>query len=327
MTANRRVGFEAFVRASRAALQWRLLLLWIVALQIPTALVALPVWSRLGGLLDHSVHSAEWARHFDALAMSDVYGLTRGFASVSVIAMIATLLLSPLLTGMAVTAAQSVRNPSFRELLHGGAHSYWPMLRLSLWALLPFGAAAIAGAIGILVAFGFALRSVLQSQADAAIRTATIALIALLLLVHATVESGRAQFAADPALRCAWRALWRGIVTILRRPLATFGLYVGTSTVGYALVLALGMLRVRTTAVGFSGFIAAMALTQLITAALAWQRTARLFALTGVARSAQSSFGPAPAIPPPLPATVRETIVYPSDAKSLPASADRARSA
>ena len=283
MTANRRVGFSTFVHASSAALQWRLLLLWIIAMLIPTAIVALPVWSRLGALLDHSVHSAEWAKHFDALAMTDVYDLTRGFTGVSVMALIATLLLSPLLTGMAVTAARAPRSPSFRELLRGGAREYWPMLRLLLWALLPFGVAAIVGLIGIVFASVFAVRSVLQSQADTAIQVATIALVVLLVLAHAAVESGRAQFAADPALRSAWRALWRGSSVMLRRPFATFGMYVGISVVGYLLALLLAMLRVRTTAVGFPGFIVAMVLTQLITAALAWQRTARLFALTALA--------------------------------------------
>jgi hypothetical protein len=287
MIANRRVGFATCMRASRAALQWRLLLLWIVAMLIPTAIVAVPVWSKLGALLDHSVHSGEWARHFDALAMTDVYGMTRGFTGVSVMSLIATLLLSPSLTGMAVTAVRAPRSPSFGELLRGGARAYWPMLRLLLWALLPFGVAAIVGAIGFAFAYVFSTRAVLESQADAAMWIAGVFTAMLLLLAHAMVESGRAQFAADPTLRSAWRALWRGIDTLLRRPFATFGMYVGVSVVGYALALLLAMLRVRTTAVGFTGFLAAMALTQLITAALAWQRTARLFALTELARTAR----------------------------------------
>jgi len=134
----------------------------------------------------------------------------------------------------------------------------------------------------------------LQSQADAAAQVAIVLLIALLLLAHATVESGRAQFAADPALRSARRALWRGIRMLLRRPFATFGMYVGVSVVGYAVALLIGALRVRTIAVGWSGFIVAMVLTQLITAALAWQRTARLFALTELVLAMPATPGSTP---------------------------------
>lgn len=264
-------------------MQWRLALLWIIAMLIPTAMVTVPIWSWLSGLLDHSVHSAEWAQHFDALAMSDVYGLAPGFMGVSVMSLIATLLLSPLLTGMTVTVVRAPHSPSFRELLHGGLCEYWPMLRLMLCALLPFGIAIAVGSGGFALASAFSSKAVLQSQADTAQRTAIIVLVALLVLAHATVESARAQFAADPALRSAWRALWRGAVVMLRRPFATFGLYMSVSIVGYLLVLLLAMLRVRTPAVGFSGFMAATALTQLMTAALVWQRTARLFALTALA--------------------------------------------
>jgi len=295
MSASSRSGLRAFGHALRAALQWRLLLLWILAMLIPTAIVALPLWASLRHLLDHSVHSTQWATHFDALAMSDVYIHARGLSGVAVVSLIATLLLSPLLTGMAVTAARASRKsefgeptfgePAFGELLRGAAHAYWPLLRLLLLALLPFGAAAAIGAVGLVFVTGLATHSVLQTQADNNRQIVVIVLAVLLALAHAVVESGRAQFAVDPSLRSAWRALWRGAGVVLRRPFATFGMYVGVSCVGYALALGLAILRVRTTAVGWSGFILALALTQLITAALAWQRTARLFALMDVART------------------------------------------
>ena len=74
MTSTRRTDVGAVMLAPVAALQWRLLLLWLVLLLLPTALAALPVWRTLAGLLDRSVHAADWARHFDALAFGDVVG-------------------------------------------------------------------------------------------------------------------------------------------------------------------------------------------------------------------------------------------------------------
>jgi hypothetical protein len=285
MNAIGRSGMRALVHALWAALQWRLLLLWIVAMSIPTAIVAMPIWSRLGNLLDHSVHSAEWARQFDALAASDVVAQLGGLTSVSVLSVIVTLLLSPLLTGMAVTAIRAPRSVSFGELLHGGASEYWPLFRLLLWAALPFGIAAIIGVVALAFAIVYGSGSILQSQADSALHAATIALVVLLVLAHAMVELGRAQLAADPELRSGRRALGRGIGVLMRRPFSALGIYVVVSILGYLLVLLLAMLRVRTTANDFSGFIAATVLTQSITVAIAWQRTARLFALTDLVRT------------------------------------------
>ena len=287
MNAIRRTGMGALVHALWAALQWRLLLLWIVAMSIPTAIVALPIWSRLGNLLDHSVHSAEWARQFDALAASDVFAQFGGLGGASIVSVLVTLLLSPLLTGMAVTAVRAPRSPSFRELLHGGACEYWPMFRLLLWAALPFGIAAILGGVALGFAAMYGSESILQSQADLATNAAMIVLVVLLVLAHAMVELARAQLAADPEMRSATRALGRGIGVLLRRPFSALGIYVVVSILGYLLVLLLAMLRVRTTPADFSGFIAATALTQLITMAVAWQRTARLFALTDLVRAGQ----------------------------------------
>lgn len=286
---KKRVGIGAWFTSMGAALQWRIWVLWIVFMALPTAIVVLPLRATLGGIFDHSVHATDWAQNFNAFGMGDaMMSVGRhgaGLAGANMVAIIVTLLLSPFLTGMVVTAARAPRHPGFGELMHGGLTEYWRLLRLMLWALLPF---AVAFGIGGMVshwAGNNADAAVLQSVADRGQTIAKVVMLVLLVLAHAMVESGRAQFAADPQLRSATRAFFRGIGMLFRRPITTLGLYLGVSIIGYALVLLVGMWRIRTDAVGVTGFLLALLLAQLIVVILAWQRTARLFALTAVARA------------------------------------------
>ncbi len=293
MTKNRqRVGWGAFPRALWAALQWRVMLIWIVLMALPTAIAAMPMGHALGKLLDHSVHADALAQKFHGLLMGDaVVSMSRhaiGLGGSQSAALLVTLLLSPFLTGVVVTAVRSLRHASLGELMHGGLGQYWRMLRLMLWSLIPYAIAFGIGGFALHVASAHAAKDVLESVADRGHLVARIILLALLVLAHAIMESSRAQVAADENLRSATRAFGRGIVMLLRRPLATLGLYLATSIVGYVLAGLVGMLRIRTDAVGIGGYIAAVLLAQLIVVILAWQRTARISALTMVARTTSS---------------------------------------
>lgn len=290
MKNKTRVGWGAFPKALWAALQWRVMLIWIVLMALPTAIVTWPVGHALGALLDHSVHASALAQKFHGLLMGDALhsimhhnGAVIG-ASES-LGVIITLLLSPFLTGVVVTAVQAPRHPRLGELMHGGLAQYWRMLRLMLWSLVPYIIAVVIAAIAFGAAHGYAAKALLESEADNAALVAKIITIVVLVLAHAMMESSRAQVAADDHLRSATRAFGRGISMLARRPLATLGLYLGTSIVGYVLAGLLGMLRIRTDATGVFGFIAAIVLAQLIVVILAWQRTARISALAMVARA------------------------------------------
>ena len=61
------------IRAARAALQWRLLALWTIALLLPTLALALPFWSHFSASLDHSVHAAELAQRLDLSNLSLIH--------------------------------------------------------------------------------------------------------------------------------------------------------------------------------------------------------------------------------------------------------------
>ncbi|MCX7514699.1 hypothetical protein [Frateuria sp. STR12] len=285
----RRTDVGAVLRAPIAALQWRLLLLWLVLLLLPTAMAALPLWRALADLLDHSVHAAAWASHFDGLMFGDVMnGLGRGgawFHGSLMLAAAFAWLLGPFLAGMTVDAGRAGRVLGFGQLLQSGVIEYGRMFRVMLWSLLPYAIAIGLGAVAIGAAHKSAGHAVLQSTADRYQHTALWVLGVLFVLAHAVVESSRAAFIVDAGLRSATRALGRGFMQLLRRPLGTLLSYLVIGAIGYAIALAFGIGRVQTTAVGPGGFLLALLFTELAMLAIGWTRIARMFALAAVGRS------------------------------------------
>lgn len=290
MTSNaRRTDVGAVLRAPLAAMQWRLLLLWLVFLALPTAVAALPLWQALAALLDHSVHAAAWASHFDALVAGDVVNsLGEGsawFHGSMVLALILALLLGPFLSGMTVAAGRAGRVLGLGQLMQSGVIEYGRMFRMLLWSLLPYAIAVGVGAMLFGVAHKQGDQAVLQSVADRFGQIALWVLIVLFVLAHAIVESARAAFIADAGLRSATRALGRGFLQLLRRPLGTLLSYLVIGAIGYGVAFALGVGRVRTPAVGTGGFLLALLLAELAVLAVGWTRVARLFALAEIGRS------------------------------------------
>jgi hypothetical protein len=289
MTSTRRTDVGAVLRAPVAALQWRLLLLWLVFLLLPTTMAALPVWRALADLLDRSVHAAEWARRFDGLMFGDMMSAlgdgSAWFHGSLVLAIAFALLLGPFLTGMTVATGRAGRVLGFGQLLQSGVIEYGRMFRLMLWSLLPYAIAVGLGAAAIGVAHKSADHAVLQSVADRYQHTALWVLAVLFVLAHATVESARAAFIVDPGLRSATRALGRGFMQLLRRPLGTLLSYLVIGAIGSAIALAFGVGRLQTPAVGLGGFLLALLFAELAVLAVGWTRIARLFALAAVGRS------------------------------------------
>lgn len=295
-------GFSGFLGALGAGLQWKLLLIWLLLMLVPVAIAIWPMNAALGSLLDHSVHSKAWAESFDALGMGDVMvRLGKSMPAIGAAAMagfFVSLLLSPFLTGMVVTSARLPHRPGFSELMHGGLREYWRMVRVMLWSLVAWAVAFGVGAALMRMASEHAKTAILASQADLWTNIALVVIIVLMVIAHAVAESSRAQFAADPNLGSATRAWGRGLKMVFGRPLATFGMYLGVSIIGYLLVLLFGMLRMRMPAVGVGGAILAFVLAQLVVLSLAWMRTARIHALARVPRSRRqpSRLSPSPAL-------------------------------
>lgn len=281
-------GLRGFAAALRPALQWRLMLLWLLALLLPTLVATLPVWTMLRGALDRSLWAGAMARRLDLVAIADLAGLlTQHGAAIAGgggVALVMTLLLSPLLTGAAISAARAPAPLGFAALAAGGVREYGRLLRMLLWAIVPLGGAAFLG--GLAAAVAEQPGAVLESSVSDAALAAALVTALLLLLAHATLDTGRAVLALDRRRKSAVLAWCDGLGVIARRPFAVFGVYAGISALGLLLAGALAVARLNLPALGPGSFLGGLLLAQLAVLALAWTRCARLFGLMEVARHA-----------------------------------------
>ncbi len=281
--------FAAIPRAARAALQWRLLLLWVLWMLIPTAIVGLTVFQTLSAQLDYSVHSAAIARQLDMTVFADLMAAhgknVAAFNGAGILALILTLLISPLLSGMAASAARAPETLGFRALTAGALTEYPRMLRMLLWSAVPLGLAIALGGVAMDAAAEYDKTAILESDADLVSHAALALTVLLLALAHATLDAGRAALTIERRRTSAVKAWWSGCKLLLRRPLATFGVYGAISLVGFCLAAALAVARLNVSGAGIAGFIGALLLVQMAVAVLGWMRSARLFALVDLARS------------------------------------------
>jgi hypothetical protein len=284
-----RFGIKRALRAAGAALQWRLLLWWALLLLLPALAAALPVWQMLSASLDRSVYAGQLAARLDMIAIGDLVGGIAerwgpALSAGGLVALVLTLLLSPLLSGMTIAAARAPARLGMGALLAGGAQEYGRMLRMLVWAAIPLGiAGALAGA-AFHAAGNTAATAVLESDAVHASRVATLVAALLLLLVHATIDAGRALLGSERRRTSAVLAWWGGVKLLLRRPLALLGSYLVITALGLAIAALLALARLQVPALGPGGTVAAFLLTQLAVLALGWMRSARLFALIALAR-------------------------------------------
>jgi hypothetical protein len=286
-STSRRGGLGAAFAALRSALQWRLLLLWILATLVPTLLVATPLWATLQATFGSSVHAARIAAGDDiGLLLQGLAGIAEhmgwfvaGLGGSTVL----MLLLAPWLTGMVVASLRAGRRLGFGELVHGGLSEYWRMLRMLLWSLIPLGIALAIGGAVMGAMHGGAEDAILAADADAAGRNGMIVAGIVFVLLHATVEAGRGWLGADRQLRSVVKAWWRGVKLLLRRPLATLLVYVVASVAGYGLAALFAWWRVRADGTGTGAFVLSFLLGQAIVAMLAWGRIARVTGMAALA--------------------------------------------
>jgi hypothetical protein len=284
MTSQHKAGFGTFFRAAGAALQWRLMLLWLIALLVPTAIATYPVSAALGPQLDNSLLAAGLATGFDTAAFTDVMmslsDVQPALMAAIFTGLVLTLLLGPLMTCMVSTAIRSGRKPGFAELLQGGVVEYGRQFRVLLIGGIVVILAATAG-MGLMGLVGKgAAKAIVETELDTKAMWASIAAVVMFAIAMAVLDAARAQFAADSTLRSAFRAYGRGLKQLLRRPIATLGLFVLITVIGLALAALFGVWRISAGSV-LVGFL----LAQLIALSTAWMRTARLYALTEVATS------------------------------------------
>ena len=280
---------KAIVRfAMGRALEWRLLTLFTATVLATTAVSAFPAWRVLAGALDRSPRAEEIAQSFDLLAFADIgVAFFRSAAPVTGAMVVGTLLSAfswPFLAGMAVGAARGERPSTFVGWIEGGVVYYTRMLRIGLVAIVPL---AIVGGFAAL-AFGgarhYGKRAILESQAALGWRAAFAFTLLVFVVVHATIELGRAAFGVDDRLRSGWRAWLRGVELMGRHPLRVLGSYLGPTLASCAVAVLVLIARLRSSGPSGVELVMVFVLTQLAVATLGWGRAARLLALTALSR-------------------------------------------
>lgn len=288
-STTRASGLTLTTRASRAALQWRLLLLWAGLLLIPAILAVIPLWRTLSASLDQAVHAAALAHKLDMMTVADLVANTgRNGAAISqaaIAGIVLALLLSPLLSGLVVTAARAPAALGFGPLLTGAFSEYGRMLRMLLWSIVPLSVALAIGAGALKLADKHAAKAILEADADLVRHLALLATGLLFLLACASLDAGRAALAVDRRRTSAVKAWWRGLGMLRQRPLACLAIYLVITLLGLALYALLGVARLNLAAPGPLAIVAGLLATQLAALVLAWMRSARLFALIDVKRS------------------------------------------
>ncbi len=282
-------GFAALFSALFAALQWRILLWWALALGLPTLLLALPLWSGLNAQFAHSTHAADVAAGHDAATLIRGYiEMNTGYAAANhagaLAAFALSLLLSPWLTGMVVASIRAGHTLKLGELAHAGLAEYWRMFRLTLWSLIPLGIAFAIGAVASGVAKKLTEHAVLESQVQHAHYVALAVFALAFVFMHATLEAARGWLGAETSLRSVFRAWWRGFKLVLRRPLASAIVWIGAAIAGAIAVALFGWLRIKLDGAGFGSFVVGWLLTQLIVFAITWSRVARVYAFAKLAK-------------------------------------------
>lgn len=286
MTTMRKFGFwRTLGGALTGALQWRVLVLWLVALGLVALIAAFPMWRLLDGALSETIDAARYATHLDAIAIADLIQASRTDTAIGfgvIVSLLLSVLLSPWLTGVMLAGIRQGKAGRLGTLAGEGMREYGRQLRLMIWSLLPLGIALALAGWWMNLAGSKGESAILASAADSAHRWALIGSVAVFVLAHAGIELTRARIAVRDDTRSVIKAWWRSLKLFLRRPLAVLGLYLLVCVVGFAVVLALGWLRTRLAGVTWGGLALAVLGTQLVVAAMAWMRLARLRALAGV---------------------------------------------
>lgn len=287
MNTSRPFTFAAVPRAARSALQWRLLLSWVLLMLIPTVILSAPLWSMFSDSLDHSVHAAAFAKQLDMTVFADLMALhgkrIDAFNLAAILALATTLLLSPLLTGMAATASRAPETLRMRALLAGGLTEYPRMLRMLVWSIVPIGIAIALGGAAMDAAGEQLDKAIVEADVDAIHYAALALAVFLFAFAHATVDAGRAALTVNRRRTSAVKAWWSGLKMVLRQPLASLGAYLAISLVGLGLAAALAVGRINVAGWNTGMFLLALLLTLLTVAVLGWMRSARLFAMVELA--------------------------------------------
>jgi hypothetical protein len=275
--------YRRLVAAARRSAERRLILLWVVAIGVPTLLIASPLYMLLAPHLNHSIDSAALASKLDVRVLVDLPGIIFLFPEAIGAASIASILIGFVmyawLNGLAIGASRCKPAASFSVLIAAANGQFWRMLRMGLWALVPVGVAlAIANALGKSIEHA-ETEAVVASSLDTARNLHTLLTLLLLAMAQCSVEVARTFLAIDPRRRSVVRSWWHGLGMLLRHPVALFGVWLVPSFLSVVLSAVLMLVRLNINQGSALGLIAAFLVAELIVAFMAWMRITKLYAL------------------------------------------------
>ena len=282
--------WQLIISQMRRALDFRLLLFWLIASWLLTLFVALPLAGVLRDALDFSAYSDALVQrlNLDALsAIGSAYQQSEVAIQTNVtFAWVGALLFAPMLTALAAAIFAATGKLPWRTLFGRALLDYgrWFWLHLSAFLLYLLGFA-----IAAVVAASAEIRVEEYVDAHSFAWAQTLSwLLALLiaLMTHFFVEVARAEYLLDPGLRFPPRAFLRALArTQLGRRIVG---YLCVCGLGISLLLILLLLRQRVSGAGLVAMLCTTVLAQGSVAVLAWLRTARLFVLAALVANTTS---------------------------------------
>jgi hypothetical protein len=159
------------------------------------------------------------------------------------------------------------------------------MFRMLVWSVVPLATAGFLAGAAIKLAGKTAESAILESDASRASHIALLVSLIVFVLMHATIDAGRALLANERRRRSAIVAWWGGVKLMVRRPFSLLGVYVVVTGIGLALAAVIALARLHVPAMGAGGTAGAFLLTQLAVLVLGWMRSARLFAMMALVRA------------------------------------------
>lgn len=282
-----RNGWGALLAGLQRGFHPQLLLAWVIMLWLPAAIAALPAALWLYLEFGHSPMAAAIAANADAAfiasALEGMQGEAILLGACAVFALVVAVLLSPWLSGMIVAQIRTVYRLRVGGVVRAGLGEYSRMLRMLVFSALLLAIAAAAGIAAMIGIESLVTRFTPSPEDLAPSRIGWFVPIALVLFAHVTIEAGRGWLGADLALNSVIEAWKRGLALLWKRPVATLTVYLGTSLVGIGFAIAFLRLRAFIDASGWTGWLLAFLCTQLVVAAMAWGRSARLHGLADLA--------------------------------------------
>jgi hypothetical protein len=272
--------FTTCKHALGKSLQWRFLLLWVLALALPTLIVSLPLFITLNQALGRSLSGTSLLDGLDVGVVGDLIGglMAQGWSPSGGIGGLILFAVSlPWLSGLLVAVARSETVLPIGELAAAGLREYGRMLRLWIWAIVPIAVFGGLASAALHWADSHADTQILAADADRAQHWAMAFAGLMIAFVSATLDAARARFASEPHRHSAFFAWWAGFRDVVCRPRWWIA-YVLLTAFGLILAALFAWARIQIAPVGFWSFALDVLLAQLIVVGLAWARAARVVA-------------------------------------------------